>query len=198
MIVAVNKCNIIGLVLTKLNKLYWGFSCEDIDDKILDNYKNSLTCDTLNKTTCFPDNCVNETVILICDLQISGISFSFDETERIITFFIPEEGITNGLAPYSYKWTYEIDDFDQAGTIDTAQSTLALKENKQFDVLVTAISVEVTDANGCKATKNCYFVEGEIQCAEDYQPCSNVSNFVVRDNFVRCIGVSGLLVSIKE
>lgn len=189
----VAKCNITSLALSKLNELYWATKYKNLDDKILENYAESLGCSDME--ICNPSDCVNETEIFNCSLSINKISYTIDE--NTVTFYIADGDLVGNSPPFEYMWSYDIDDFDNSGVIDIEKAVLTVKLGKELDLLVTPISIQITDKYGCKATKNCYLTPDGMQCADNYVACPNVSGLVVTNKTMNCVGVSGLIVSKK-
>lgn len=188
------KCNIISLALKKLSELYWGTKYKDIDDIILENYAESLDCGQMvicNEAI----DCSNNVIEFNCSLNIAAIYKIVNE--NTVTFYIADGDLTGGLAPFKYQWDFEDDDFDQSGELETDQAVLTVKAGKDLDLLVSIISVMVTDANNCEFIKHCYITPSGMQCADDYTACLNVSGLVVSNSTTACVNTSGLIVSKK-
>lgn len=186
------KCNITSLTLDKLNQLYWGIKGKNIDDGILENYLEQLECECVELTTCHDADCDNDPIVVTCQLAISAIQASI--TENVVTFSIPTNGISNGTAPYSYQWTYELDDFNLSGPIGASTSVLTVKPTKDVNYLISNISVVVTDANGCTATKSCWLTPSGMQCTEGYAACIPPSVLVVTNKTILCGALKSLVV----
>lgn len=189
------KCNITSSALSKINELYWATKYKGLDDIILENYIEYLNCPTIDLNICHPDGCVNITEDFTCSLNIAKISSTI--SENTVTFFIADGDLAGNSPPYTYNWTYQIDDFDNSGGIDTQEAVLTVKVGKQLILLVTPIAVQVVDKYGCIANKACFLTPSGMQCASDYKACSNITGLVVNNKTVRCVGVSGLIVSKK-
>lgn len=186
------KCNITSLALKKLSELYWGAKYNNIDAIILENYAESLNCGQM--VICNDvKNCNNDTITFNCNLGITAISKIIDE--NTVTFYIADGDIIGGLEPFIYQWDYEEDDFDQSGEIDTSEAVLTVKAGKDLSLLVSIVSVMVTDANNCEFIKHCYITPSGMQCANNYAACLNISDLVVNNSITRCVNVSGLIVS---
>ncbi len=188
------KCNITSFALKKLSELYWGTKYKNVDDSIIENYAESLGCGVIN--ICNPSDCVNETEILNCSLSITKISKTVEE--NTVTFYIEDEDLVGGTSPFQYEWEFEEDDFDNSGEIDVSQAILTIKVGKRLDLLVSLISVTITDINGCIAIKNCYITPSGMQCANDYVACPNNTALAITNKFIRCFSSVGLIVSKKE
>lgn len=186
------KCNITSLTLEKLNQLYWGIKGRNINDSILENYLEQLECECVELATCSDVDCDNDTVVVTCQLSISAIQSAI--SENVVTFSIPDNGILNGTAPYTYQWTYELDDFDPSGPINVSTSTLTVKPTKRLNFLISNVSVVVTDANGCTATKSCWLTPSGMQCAENYVACLPPSVLTVMNKTILCGALSSLVV----
>ena len=191
MIVAA-KCNITLSILGKLNELHWGVRKTGLDNIILENYIEFLGFSKME--ICHPRDCNNDTIVFTCNLNINKISKAVNE--NVIVFFIEDNDIIGGKVPYTYRWTYEIDDFDNSGQIDIDKATLTVKMGKKLELLVTKVSVKITDSNNCTYNKICYLTPIGLQCAENFVPCSNVTNLQII-NKERCVGVSGLVINKK-
>lgn len=197
MIVAA-KCNITKYALDKLHQIQWGFKPKDKigDDIILENYLEYLDCSTVKPYICHPDNCVNETIILVCEVLVEGITYSIAEDNKTVTFSVNSDAITGATEPLTYEWTFDDDDFILASPLDQSLLVLTLQDSKQFEVLVSTVSVKITDVNGCTYTKVCYFVATVMQCG-DYTPCPNPSNLQIINKYVQCAGPQSLVVTKK-
>ena len=97
---------------------------------------------------------------------------------------------------YTYDWTWDSSVFDLSGPLDEPQLLLTVKDGKELDAIISPVTVTVTDENGCRTTKTCYYTPDGMEC-DDYIPCSNPSNLVLINKFVRCTGASFLTVSKK-
>ena len=191
------KCNITSLTLEKLRQISWGVKGKNVDDAILENYIEQLGyCKCVELVICNEgEDCSDDVVVLTCQLAISSIQASV--SENVVTFSIPNGGITNGLAPYTYQWTYELDDFTQSGPVNVETSVLTVKPNKDVDYLVTNVSVVVTDANGCTATKSCWLTPAGMQCVENYAACIPINGLTVTNKVILCGTLRSLIVSKK-
>lgn len=190
------KCNITSLALKKLNQLYWGFKPDsDISSAVIENYIEYLDCKDVKIANCYEVECKNDPIVVTCQLAISSIQSTINQ--NVVTFSIPSDGITNGTAPYTYKWVYETDDFDNSGPIDVSTSVLTVKPTKKVDYLVTNIQVTVTDAKGCTATKSCWLTPTGMQCTENYVACLTNSFLTVTNKVVVCGALSSLVVTKK-
>lgn len=199
MIVAVNKCNITSLVLEKLNKLKWGFSCKDNSCGIVENYLQYISkdCPTVIFSICFPDNCQNSAIVFNCNLKLIGITGERDVDQEKIVFDLGVGDYINGLPPFTYEWTYDEDIFDIiSGSTTSPQIELQLKEDKQIELVITPIMVEITDSNGCTASKQCYLTPEGMQCANNYVPCNNPSDLEVTMIYITCSRPKSLTVEL--
>lgn len=190
------KCGITSLALKKITELHWGTKL-NVDDKIIQNYIESLGCKI--DSDCYKgddDICDNPTIVFLCKLKVDAISNIIDE--NTITFYIKDEDLTAGVPPYTYHWSFEQDDFDISGAVDVDQAVLTVKVGKDINLLVSSISVLVTDSQNCKAIKNCYLTPGGImKCADDFVPCSNSSGLRVVSKTTYCVKPLGLTVTKK-
>jgi hypothetical protein len=193
--VAVNKCNISSYIIDEINNLIWGYKCVDNTNAILENYIQYIGCADANLVTCFPDNCNNPTINFTCTLSIAnGIIAIVDQDTNTVQFTLNAANITNGLAPYQYTWTYNPNDLTPIGPINGSVVSFSAKEGKLISDLVTAVMIEVVDANNCTATKTCYLVTGQVQCATNYNPCYTASALKVINSVVVAVPPSGLIV----
>lgn len=190
------KCNITALALKKINELYWGTKYKEVDNLIIQNYIQSLNCNLDSK--CYDtidEDCSNPTIVFNCSLSVVAISSLI--TENTIKFFIKDEDFVQGKPPYQYHWTYEQDDFDNSGPIDTNESILTVKVGKDINLLVSSIRVSITDSNNCNIIKTCYLTPSGMKCADDYIPCPNTNGLRVINKTKYCVGASGLIVRKK-
>lgn len=87
---AVNKCNITEYTLELVNSVRYGIKFTS-QNKILENYIQSLECDTVDIVPCYPDDCTNETTIINCNaLVIGDIASEVDEDNNGILFYIED------------------------------------------------------------------------------------------------------------
>lgn len=186
------KCNITSSVIEKFINLQWGIATKNVDGIILENYIEFLACPTLDYIICNPSDCNNNSISVTCNLSIAKITALI--VDKVVTFSILNEDILNGLAPYTYKWEYETNDFDNSGVIDTDKSVLTVKSNKKASLLVTNIKLTITDSNNCIITKSCYLTPQGMQCINTYIPCMTITNLLVTNKRVQCVAPSGLLV----
>lgn len=187
------KCNITSSILQKLAQLKWGVNSNAIDEVIIENYVEQLACDCIDLDICHPDNCINDTIIVTCNVQVAKISNTI--VENLVTFYIQDIDLTGGLAPYTYQWSFEQDDFDNSGTVDVNKAVLTVKLGKKPELLVTKITVTITDNNGCKVTKSCYMTPQGMQCLTTYKPCSTITNLKLISKNVTCVRVKSLVVT---
>jgi hypothetical protein len=138
----------------------------------LDAYNNNVITVTAidTSTGCTITLTDNLTKLTPCN----DLLISIDNPINTLTY---RAVITNGKEPYTYKWIYNTNNFEAIGSITS--DTLNLRNI--IDVTPFNVSVEVTDANGCKktqtvsytssckpvipniiATSNCTTIEGVI------------------------------------
>lgn len=183
MIVAVkiNKCNITSLAIEQLNKLYWGYVCKYNSSIEYENYIQYLNCPTVKPNICHPDNCSNPTIINVCNLALTSISYIAADT--VLTFYIDPINLSGATPPISYLWTYDINDFDLISLNNTGDIiVLKLKADKILSEVVSFVEVHIIDVNGCSIDKLCALVEGEVICTDGYVPCPNVNNLTVSNS----------------
>lgn len=195
----VSKCNIIGLVIDKVNALKWGIVCDskDNDDLILDNYADFLNCTTIPRDSCNPDNCINPTIVVVCNLVISSILYSIDINTNTVTFTALDLNITGGNPPYSYTWGFNSNDFTNAGSINSNVLVLSLKPNKSFNTLVSQITLHVVDINNCFDDDTCYLTPISLRC-DSYIACPNPIDLQIINKYIRCSGAKQLVVTNKN
>lgn len=197
----VSKCNITSLVLNKIYNLRYGvISNDDVEneDLILDNYADFLNCITSSRLSCNPDSCNNPTIEVICSLSIDKLSIddSNEDSSRIVLFYLDLGDIHNYKEPLEYQWSFDESVFTVLGRINSSSIFLLLKPGKSFDVIVTPVTLLVTDSNNCRYTITCYLTPDGLECG-NYLGCPNPSNLRLINKFVRCTGISNLLVTKK-
>lgn len=110
----------------------------------LDAYNNNVI------TVTAIDTLTGCTIVLTDNLTklspCNDLLISIDNPINTLTY---KAIVTNGKYPYSYKWSYNTNNFVAIGSI--TNDTLYLRNI--IDVTPFTISVEVTDANGCKKTQ---------------------------------------------
>jgi hypothetical protein len=183
------RCNITTDVVNKLAELQWGVKAPSIAENVMINYLEYLGWETIGGC---PAACCNETIHILCEILVNKISYTL--VDNIVTFYIADGDIVKGVAPFSYVWDFEEDDFDAAGPIDVEQSVLKVKLGKSPTLLVTKIIVKITDSRGCATTKSCYLTPLGMMCASNYQACLPATRLAVRSNIVVCTKLKALVV----
>lgn len=158
----------------------WGVNCDKNSNNrnIIENYIQFLACPDVDIIVCSPDNCINETIISTCLLEITAISYerlsNIDGDDIIdIVFFIGTGDYSNATLPFTYSWEFNPDDFIGVEFTTDGGLKLKLKPGKNLDYLNSKITVRVTDASGCTFIKNCYYTPAGMQCADDFVDCVN-------------------------
>lgn len=193
----VAKCNITLSAIKKLSNLYWGLEEDkEVELKVLENYAEYLACPDIDLTICHGDNCSNPTIVMNCVLKVASIQSSIIDTT--VRFFVNPTDVTGGKTPYTYEWDYDIDDFINISSPNSPEVTLTPKIGKKLSLIVSIISLRVTDANGCETIKHCYFTPQGMKCASGYIACDTVGELVIINKNISCAGVSGLIVSNKN
>jgi len=110
----------------------------------LDAYNNNvITVTAIDKATgCTIVQTDNLTKLSPC-LQVK---VNIADTSNSLTY---KATVTGGNNPYTYKWSFNNTNFEAIG--NTTSDTLNLRNI--IDVTPFSVGVEVTDANGCKATR---------------------------------------------
>lgn len=189
------KCNIAGLALERLNKLLWGISCKTSNNAIIENYIEYLACPEVILKPCFEgEPCVNTVTIHNCNLNITGITFNItdeavdpdDLTTGQSLFLLSIGDIFGATAPIDYLWTVNTDHFEVVGTLDTPYLVVKPKPGKSLETITSLIRVDITDAQGCKDFKECYYTPTGMQCGNTFVPCSHTKDLVVTNNYVSC------------
>jgi hypothetical protein len=195
--VSVNNCNITSTILSKVDKLLWGVACPVNNNFIIESYIDYLGCEDVSIIPCEKDSvpCVNDPVILNCNMNVTGISFTQinDGTSDII-FHIALGDIYGAKLPLSYLWTYDQNKFDLVGNVTDVAISLKLKPGKLLTSLTVPISVAITDADGCHDTKQCFYTPNGMKCNSSFVPCYSSSNFLVNYLYVNCARAKTLTV----
>lgn len=185
------KCNITTLALEELGVLLWGFECKNNTGAIIENYLEYLNCPDVKYSVCHEDiACTpSQPVDFHCRIAVVNISYLPDTTTA------PEDvifslGITDTIGatqPLSYHWYYDASDFDLISA-DVLQPTirLKLKAGKVLALVVSSVSVGITDASGCFVLKQCWFTGTGMRCSVNYAPCRNPQNLSVAYSYVPC------------
>lgn len=186
------KCNITGLALDALSKLQWGFNCRDKSCAIIENYIEYLACPNIDLIICNQENteCGNSiTTVFSCNFNLISISATLnptDDPESDVIFDLKLVDYVGGKLPFSYVWTYDTDDFDIIGENNLPQIKLKVKPDKQVELLVTQISVQITDADGCIDTKSCWLTPEGMECNINYVACSSPVDLEVISIYNEC------------
>lgn len=173
-----NKCNITKYALAKYNAMKYGFSCEDVERPILENYIVYLNCATVNIVVCSPDNCVNDPIVNTCSLRITDINVDLAEDNPFVDLIFGAN-IVGGNAPFHFQWSYNIDDFDVYGPTDTFSLSLKGKPGKDVSYLNSVLGVTITDRDGCTDTKSCFYTPDQMECADDFIDCPNIIDLTI-------------------
>lgn len=186
------KCNIVGLVLNKLYNLQYELECKDYSNDIIENYIEYLDCDIPGFVPCnIATDCRDNVTISECRLTVNKIVI----ISRVLNTIVYGVDLVGGVAPFTYQWIFDTTDFNNSGTVDTNQATLTVKGGKNLALIVSPISVTVTDSEGCKYTKNCTLIPEGLRCNDNYVPCPNISNLQVASKFTYCARPENLVVT---
>lgn len=201
------KCNIAANVTKKVNLSQWGFSIDkDLDRAIVENYMESLGCISISLKSCndYDDACakINEqngsNVDFTCNMNVVGMSYTLDPnpaSPEEISFYLAVGDVYGAKQPLTYKWIYDSNKLDIVGTDDQPIVKFKAKVGHDVDYMVTGIQLQVTDANGCKDTKTCYYSAGSMKCNDSFVPCYADSNLQVAYLYVACAKPKTLVVS---
>jgi hypothetical protein len=188
------KCNIASLVLEKVNAGKWGFDCKESQLGILQNYIQYLACDTVSVGECAPQDCKWEATIFNCNFNILKTSLSVSEDNLTFSFQLGD--IVGGRQPFTYLWLYDTEDFTVQGPTTQATLLLKLKPGKDLDLLVSRITMKITDADNCYDEKIVWLVNGEL-INWNYTACPNPNQLVIANKITYCPPASGLIVTKK-
>jgi len=184
------RCNIVDLALARQKAFKWGFGNTHTID-ILENYKQYLNCDDAPPDPCFTEDCNQEAIIFNCNVNI--LKASLDTVEDVLTFTFEVGDIVGGKAPFTYLWEYDTTHFFVQGPVNQEQLVLILKPGFDLDILVSELSLTITDADGCRDTKHMWIVNGEL-IYWNYVACPNPHSLVVTNKFTYCPAPSNLIV----
>lgn len=186
------KCNITEFALQELNQLYYGFSCKTGKSAIIENYLEYLNCSNIKLIICNQAKvCAKDKPsVFNCNFNLISISATLNPVAGTdIIFDVKLVNYAGGTLPFSYSWDFDEDDFDLVGGTDamSPEIKLALKPDKVIELLVSQITVEITDANGCTDSKSCWLIpDGEMRCGASYQSCNNPVGLTAVYNYVAC------------
>lgn len=175
------KCNIIGLVVQQLNAVNYGIKCSDVSCAIIENYIEYLNCPDVSNEICNPDDdCTNPIIDFNCNLSLFSIEYAAVEDEDWdVIFSVTSDDYVGATPPLVYLWTFDTDDWDVVGTATTSELKLTLKPGKVLSLLVTPITLQITDSNECTDTKICYLNGGNMACFESFVSCNNAQDLQV-------------------
>lgn len=167
---------------------------------IIRGYVEGLGCPTLylSSTDCFSPSgepCSDSSTDFICNMTVTGMDYSVHDDEVTATFNITD--LSGYLEPLTYLWEFDTAVFVATSPVNQSTITLKLIQGKQFPYIVTPLTLTITDANRCKVKETCYLVNSNIDCTEDYVPCTNPRDLKIINKYVQCSGPSGLLVKKK-
>jgi hypothetical protein len=156
------KCNISSLVNNILAQIRFGLSCSKEDDKILyQHYLNGLNCNP-KEVICLSEieDCKELLNMFLCEFYIFNIKYK--DTHDIngnpfrVDFNIDQ--FHNGVTPYDFIWTFDTNVFElYSGTINDPTLKLKWKSGVVPQNIVTQVSVQCKDKNGCVATEVCNY-----------------------------------------
>ena len=199
------KCNIASKALIRLANSQWGFSKDKSTDiSIVENYLEYLGCPSFSLKLCTEDYSsiceqINKSNVQIvnCNINLIGISFVPIENEENgdISFYLAVGDIYGAKQPITYKWTFDESDFEIIGSDEEPVINLKAVNGKDPALIVSAISLEITDANGCTDTKQCYYTPTGMKCNNSFAPCLGVSGLNVAYLFNECSKAKSLTVS---
>lgn len=188
------KCNIVYQALGKLYELQYGTSCSNKDNLIVENYIENLDCSEIDFVACGPKDTATrctDAIVFKCSFRVTKITIVTQE-DITITYGLESVG---GKAPYTYDWQIDTSDFDISGPINHDSAIFTVKAGKDLALLVSPVSVTVTDADGCRSTKTCTLTPEGLKCSVNYVACPNTSNLQVTSNFTFCARPHGLVLS---
>lgn len=182
------KCNITSSALKILEGVK-GYGCGLRNKSIIyENYVEWLACTTINLIICNHDNCVNNTLVHLCTIT-GDIAYMFESDGITVDFNL--ENTSSYDPPLSYAWTYETDDFDLLSSSLTGSSIrLRVKPPKELDILVSMVSVVITDGGGCTLYLVCYMSPSGCTVIA----CPNPSYMTIFNKITGCPGNRDLLI----
>lgn len=188
MIVAA-KCNITKYALEQVRELVYGFRCkkDTNQEAVIENYINHLDCESVNIETCLAEPCSNEATILDCeDSSITKITQLFPDeiplTIRDRFYTVLAEDVVNLVAPFTYQWEFDESIFELAsGALTDSTIHLKILDDLDPELIIGAVTVTITDALGCSASKTCYETINGTECDIDYEPCPNAKELTVEN-----------------
>lgn len=187
------KCNIVNQVLSKLYELQYSASCSSTDNYIVENYIESLNCLGLDFVPCGPKEteCKSSTVVFKCNFVVTKIVI-ISKIGNTIIYGLETVG---GKGPYTYSWAIDTTDFVVAGAVNQDAATFTVKADKDLALLVSPVSVTVTDADGCTDTKTCTLIPEGLRCSVNFQPCPNTSSLSVFSKVTYCAAPHNLIIT---
>lgn len=196
------KCNIAKKVLQKVAIENWGLKRRfDVDRDIIHNYVEHLNCSGISLKICedYDEECgkLNKAnvVDLNCNMNVTNMSYTVVSNGlNDIQFYLSIGDIVGGKAPYTYKWTYNTAHFDLVGNNTSDLLKVKVKAGIKVDLLISPITLEIIDANGCKDTKTCTYTPAGMKCNNNYVPCLGAKGLVVSYNYVTCAKAKNLTV----
>lgn len=154
------KCNISSLVNNVLAQIRFGLKCSNEDNNSLyQYYLNQLDCSP-KEVICLEEveDCDSLLKMFLCEFYIFNIEYdnipdTFGNPFRV-NFNI--EQFHNGEAPFDFIWSFDEDVFElYSGTVYDPILKVKWKAGVLPNDIVTQISVECKDKNGCIATEVC-------------------------------------------
>lgn len=182
------KCNIPASVLEQMSELAWGFTCVNkaaVDEAIMENYIEFLQCPTVEIAICHPDCNTGDGVTLfpcnefvINKITLESYTGLMDDFVTYAFMVLEANGDLTGVnAPFTCVWEFDTNVLDLLSLSDCVLTT---KYKTGVDPnIITTIKVTITDSAGCIAEKTCYFINGQIECDDDYIICPNTIDLTV-------------------
>ena len=85
------KCDIPNLALKSLHSVLYGFSCENVTKKIVQNYLEYLKCSEIDYSFCEDFPCEQSGGDVTCDISGVNVEVEYLNTTATIAFNIPSQ-----------------------------------------------------------------------------------------------------------
>ena len=187
---AVINCNLSKIVQGIFDKKKYGIQItEDEYSSFIKSYLATLDCGFYDcEGLTEPCDKINT---LTCDTFVLP-SFGFtSQSYGTDIDFIVDENTLNGLAPYSYTWTYDSQYYSLRVLNSNHQSTLKLTKLQEVNLdmnYITNVIVSIVDSNGCTFLKTCQFTytkeegisDGNLNCeSTEFIECNYPETFAI-------------------
>lgn len=176
------NCKITEKILEELYAKQFRLSCVgSYNCDIIRNYINNLGIKGLVIEEFDTNTCKSTDSISVGNLIITRFIFQIleEEGETFLEIALDDQdGILNGVGPYTYEWIYNPEYFTPLNGINESFLRLSINPGNILEYIYPQFTLNLTDSRKLSATKTCTLYYTEPQCGNSFQGCANAKNFV--------------------